>query len=254
MLEVKIHKTYFWGYERVYLVEPTDSKIKFWCYNLDTDYVDSNPKHTNEIKKCVIKIECADASITNMECKKITQPINNSPHTECVVIVTKIHTPYIFEFFDNILGNVIVELDENTPIKINDSVLLEGILAVHFEMSVDLIGGESFNMEAIKQSFIKNSTKSYEEDLLYIVEFKNGYVSFEESSEPTLFGEYNTNKLKQIFTKFNSITISFTPNIALEKILEEKIFFNTYAMEYNTGSIIPVKQFIDNYSLYEKLL
>ena len=255
MLEVKIHKTHFLGYEREYLLEPTNSKTKFWCYSLDANYDDSNPKHTSEVKECIIKIEDADAYITKMDCKKITQPINNSPHTECVVIVKKVHTPQIFEFFDNILGNVIVELDdEDTPVNVNDIVLVEGTLVVYFERSTILVGNESFNMETIKQSFIKNSTKSYKEGLLYIVEFKNGYVSFKEISDQTLFRKDDINKLKQIFTKFNSITISYTPNILLEKILEEKIFFNTYVMEYNTYSIIPIKQFIDNYSLYEKLL
>ncbi|WP_078576498.1 hypothetical protein [Salipaludibacillus agaradhaerens] len=137
MPRARIKEMKFDGYERLYLLELTESNNKVWAYGLEHgNYVESGFEIMEEIveKECDFSIEWVNKiKVVSFDYDEIVQDKLGSSHTACNVTVSKIIDLDSFEFFSKSLGTVVVELENDVDfLEVNSKVSFIGNLRVDF--------------------------------------------------------------------------------------------------------------------------
>ncbi|MBD5137062.1 MAG: hypothetical protein HDT39_14075 [Lachnospiraceae bacterium] len=133
-----INKIYTDGYERIVVLEETGTGEKIIAHFLEYDeYLENNmtsvKKKAGDIIKCDISIDLVTFNkLTDMELMH-RQPIENSSHIKAVVKVSQIIDDYSIYALSSIINDkILIEFENAVDYKVNDKILIEGSLELHF--------------------------------------------------------------------------------------------------------------------------
>ncbi|MDE6252368.1 MAG: hypothetical protein K2M78_06970 [Lachnospiraceae bacterium] len=133
-----INKIYTDGYERIIVLEGTDTDEKLIAHFLEYDeYLENNmasvKKKSGDIIKCDISIDLVTFNkLTDMEIMH-KQPIENSSHIKAVVKVSQIIDDYSIYALSSIINDkILIEFESAVDYKVDDKILIEGSLELHF--------------------------------------------------------------------------------------------------------------------------